>query len=185
MLGLSLGREYVDRPSGLMVTCTDILLEPDSEMGWAFDNPYPDYNVVSNVNLTVDNDQTIDGVTDADKVTFSAEAQYLLVELRHDLISGNHASVDYSIDVYTDWNGFNIDKVIPVGFAVSVTDHPVTAGQWNTISGTLPAGFIHPSIRQFERLYFNSVGSDPNIPSGTEIYLKNFSFSYNCPLPSK
>jgi hypothetical protein len=185
MIGLGLGRCYPDATSG--PSCTDLVLDwPESIQNATY--------ISSSVSRTVETGQSIAGVDDAVKVTFSANASYLAVFFDMDEITDPHASVTFSLDVYTASTGIHIDRVFIRGFSNETSSDTngifsVTAGQWNTFTKTYnygdgqdAAGLAQPRTRQ--QVMFNvSPSSDPNdpeIPAANPIYLKNLRFSYSC-----
>jgi hypothetical protein len=181
MIGLGLGRCYPDATSG--PSCTDLVLDwPESLQNstWIF----------SNVSRTVETGQSIAGVDDAVKVTLSADADYITVFFDMDEITDPHASVTFSVDIYTASTGIHIDRVFVRGFSNDSSSDAngifsVTAGQWNTFTKTYNYDEAYGAqSRTRQTVYFNGYPtSDPNnpdIPAANPIYLKNLRFSYSC-----
>lgn len=185
MIGLGLGRCYPDATS--VPSCTDLVLDwPESQQNSTY--------IISNVSRTVETGQSIAGVDDAVKVTLSTDADYLAVFFDMDEITDPHASVTFSVDIYTASTGIHIDRVSLRGFSGDYSSDTngifsVTAGQWNTFTKTYNYGdginqmaLNSPRTRQDFVLNTNP-SSDPNnpdIPAANPIYIKNLRFSYSC-----
>jgi hypothetical protein len=183
MIGLGLGRCYPDATSG--PSCTDLVLDwPESLQNstWIF----------SNVSRTVETGQSIAGVDDAVKVTLSADADYITVFFDMDEITDPHASVTFSVDIYTASTGIHIDRVFVRGFSNDSSSDAngifsVTAGQWNTFTKTYnygddlnEAALAQSRTRQTVTLNGNPSTDPPDIPAANPIYIKNLRFSYSC-----
>lgn len=185
MIGLGLGRCYPDATSG--PSCTDLVLDwPESLQNSSW--------IISNVSRTVETGQSIAGVDDAVKVTLSADANYLTVFFDMDEITDPHASVAFSVDIYTASTGIHIDRVFIRGFSDETSSDTngilsVTAGQWNTLTktynygdGLSAAALTQSRTRQQVNLNVYPTGdpNDPEIPAANPIYIKNLRFSYSC-----
>tara|TARA_R100000654_G_C2619285_1_gene118139 strand:- start:19 stop:573 length:555 start_codon:yes stop_codon:yes gene_type:complete len=181
MIGLGLGQCYPDATSG--PSCTDLVLDwPESQHNATFIS-------APGASRTVETGQSIAGVDDAIKLTLSADANSILLQFFMDEITDPHASVTFSLDVFTASSGIHIDRVFVRGFSNDSSNDAngifsVTPGQWNTFTKTYNKTDTSGLSRTKHQVFFNANpnidSNDPDIPSSNPIYFKNLRFSYSC-----